>query len=157
MKAHENYIKSYETIGNAAQFIERYWGHKLKKYDEIKKDPDNMTTAFGFVFDIVTENVPRLLDFSTKDELIRFYKDQVKKTYLQAKLDLDKMKIEHKELLEKYKDIEIVDIAYWRKHPDLNEYLTNLAKARKVISSDQYFNGQYLLLTKEDLKNYITL
>lgn len=154
---YQDYIKEYEKSENITEFVKNRWKQKLEAYEKIKNDPIAVTLFSNSVFYIVTPDTPKLTDFKTKEELIKFYKKNEKRVYLNIKSKLEKIEKEYEKLSKKYKDAKIEEIAYWRKHADLNEYLTQLAEQRNVIDKEGYFNGQYLVLSKEDIEKLLEL
>jgi len=48
-------------------------------------------------------------------------------------------------------DQEIAELCYWRKHANLNEWMTQLAVSRGVVSDAGDFNCVDLVLTSEDI------
>jgi len=52
--------------------------------------------------------------------------------------------------LHRIKD-EVHEIAYWRKHADLNEWMTRLAVKKGVVKEERDFNCTDLVLTPEDI------
>lgn len=56
---------------------------------------------------------------------------------------------DREELIELY--IERIEIAYWRKHRNLQGWMTELWRKKNKFGSDKEFNLKELILTEEDL------
>lgn len=142
-----NDVESYNSIRD---FILEEYDSDIEYYKKMK----NKETEFEKIIYLNGEAIS-LIKFKTLDDLCNELEKSVKKDIFKIKLEVSKAEA-NKEFMDNYKKYKnyklepVEDVAYWRKHADLNEYFTKIANERiKGVE----FNCVYLVLTKKDVED----
>lgn len=149
-------ISNIDKLGEN-NYVFKYFGDKIVAARKFYKNKKN--NYDDFVYNLVLPGTKLFSDFKSIDELIKFYLNETRKAYSEFKGKLEEINSnldeKDKELMELYKDIDLKEVAYWRKHADLNGYMEKMYS--RIVSKEKEFNCEYFVLSKQFIINLIEL